>query len=88
MCRSWLLDPQEREGGMMQTIIAIQDEYIEQVMACRARHIRRVKRGAWRTASGKLQRLGYSHGQATALLRRAHDMVGVIQIALALEQRD
>jgi hypothetical protein len=72
---------------MMQTIIAIQDEYIERVMAGRTDH-RRVRRGAWRAARGKLHRMGYSYVQTKAIIRQAQDMVVLIQGALALEQRD
>ena len=58
----------------MQTMIAIQDEYVARVLSCTTGHIRRVRRGARNAAFAKLERMGYTTEQSRQIVADADDV--------------
>jgi len=58
----------------MQTMIAIQDDYIAKVLTCSTGHIRRVRRGARNAAFVKLAKMGYTTEQCRQIVSDADDM--------------
>lgn len=58
----------------MQTMMAIQDEYVARVLSCTTGHIFRVKRGARKVAFAKLRRMGYTIEQCDQIVDDADDV--------------
>ena len=58
----------------MQTMIAIQDDYIAMVLSCTTGHIRRVRRAARNVAFAKLAKMGFTVEQSRQIVADADDV--------------
>jgi hypothetical protein len=65
----------------MQTMIAIQDDYIARVLACSTGHWRRVKRAARHSAFAKLTKLGFTIEQCSPIISDADDVAKLERLA-------